>query len=139
MKATAFLDTGIFVAFLEREDHLHQKARALFGGLPESGAVETSLAVIGETYSLLLHRYGEERARSLRALLVALPRLEILPLDLAHHAAVERKLDRLRGLKLTYVDASSLVFLGERKIKTVWGTDRDLAIEGARLLPEDDA
>lgn len=30
--------------------------------------------------------------------------------DPTHHRAVERKLERLRGRKLTYVDASSLVF-----------------------------
>jgi hypothetical protein len=50
-------------------------------------------------------------------------------------AAVWAKLDDLRGLKLTFVDASSLVWLQEREIKTVWGTDHHLAVEGARVLP----
>jgi len=44
-------------------------------------------------------------------------------------------LERLRGHKLTYVDASSLVFLGALRIDEVWGTDRDLALEGARVVP----
>jgi hypothetical protein len=48
---------------------------------------------------------------------------------------VVRKLEQLRGHKLTYVDASSLVFLQERNIREVWGTDRDLSFEGARVLP----
>jgi hypothetical protein len=48
---------------------------------------------------------------------------------------VGRKLERLRGHKLTYVDASSLVFLGALGIDEVWGTDRDLALEGARVVP----
>jgi len=34
-----------------------------------------------------------------------------------------------------YVDASSLVFLSRLGIREVWGTDRDLAIEGARIRP----
>jgi hypothetical protein len=37
--------------------------------------------------------------------------------------------------KLTYVDASSLVFLSALRIGEVWGTDRDLALEGARVIP----
>jgi hypothetical protein len=55
--------------------------------------------------------------------------------DAAHHALVVRKLDRHRGRKLTYVDASSLVWLERRRIPEVWGTDVDLAIEGARVRP----
>jgi hypothetical protein len=49
--------------------------------------------------------------------------------------SVLRKIERLRGRKLTYVDASSLVFLQDLHIAEVWGTDSDLSIEGARVLP----
>lgn len=45
------------------------------------------------------------------------------------------KLDHLRGHKLTYVDASTLVFLELKRIREVWGTDQDLAVEGARVVP----
>jgi hypothetical protein len=63
------------------------------------------------------------------------PRLRLLALTPEHHAAVLQKLERLRGHKLTYVDASSLVFLGALRIDEVWGSDRDLALEGARVVP----
>jgi hypothetical protein len=53
----------------------------------------------------------------------------------AHHRAVSGKLDQFRGHKLTYVDASSLAFLDVHRIREIWGTDRDLALEGARVLP----
>jgi hypothetical protein len=43
---------------------------------------------------------------------------------MVHHVAVVEKLERLRGRKLTYVDASSLVFLKMLRIGEVWGTDR---------------
>jgi len=91
--------------------------------------------VVAETYGWFLHRFDEEAARSFRMLLDDLPRLQLLGLDAAHHEAVCRMLDRHRGRKLTYVDASSLVFLAARRIPEVWGTDRDLAIEGARVVP----
>ncbi len=95
----------------------------------------SSLAVVSETYGWFLHRLGEEAARAFRMMLDDLPRLQLLTIDAAHHRAVCRKLDRVRGHKLTYVDASSLVLLEVRGISDVWGTDRDLALEGARVFP----
>jgi hypothetical protein len=59
----------------------------------------------------------------------------LLPLDAKHHQQVRATLDRLRGRKLTYVDASSLVFLRTLRIQDVWGTDADLALEGAAVRP----
>jgi predicted nucleic acid-binding protein len=134
MRPEVFLDTGIFVAWLVREDRHHAAAEALFAGLPRVAA--TSLAVVAEAYAWFLHRFDEERARLFRVAVGELPGLWLLGLDEAHHAAVLRKLDRFRGLKLTYVDASSLVFLSLGRIRTVWGTDHHLGMEGARVLPE---
>ncbi len=134
MKAgPVFADSGIFIAFLDRSDHYHQAAVRLFTDPPRRWY--TSLAVVSETYGWFLHRLGEESARAFRLALAAFPRLDLLPLDAPHHAAVERTLDRFRGRKLTYVDASSLVFLAEHRVKEVWGTDHDLALHGARILP----
>ena len=134
MKAgPVFLDTGIFIAFLDRSDHHHQVAKRLFSDPPRRWF--SSLAVVSETYSWFLHRLGEEAARTFRLALAELPHLELLPLDADHHITVARKLERLRGHKLTYVDASSLVFLSSLHIREVWGTDRDLVIEGARVIP----
>ena len=95
----------------------------------------TSLAVVSETYGWFLHRLGEEAARTFRLALADFSWLTLRVLDAAHHGAVLAKLERLRGHKLTYVDASSLVFLSRLRIREVWGTDRDLSIEGARVVP----
>ena len=133
MKAEAFLDTGIFIAWLVGNDRYHARAEELLAKPPRSLA--TSLAVVSETYSWFLHRFGEQEARLFRLALRELPGLTLFPVDLPHHAAVERKLERLRGQKLTYVDASSLVFIAQHRIKVVWGTDVHLGIEGASVLP----
>ncbi len=134
MKAgPVFLDSGILIAFLDRSDHFHDVAVELFATPPRRWC--TSMAVVSETYGWFLHRLGEEAARTFRRALDDLPRLELLGLDPAHHRAVGRKLDRLRGHKLTYVDASTLVFLETKRIHEVWGTDRDLAVQGARVIP----
>ena len=133
MNGEVFLDSGIFIAFLTRRDRQHEAAEALFSAPPQHWC--TSVLVISETYSWFLHRYGEEAARSFRSLLEELSSLTLLAAGPAHHEAVGRKLDIHRGTKLTYVDASILVWMAERKIETVWGTDTHLAIEGARVTP----
>jgi predicted nucleic acid-binding protein len=130
---SVFLDSGIFVAFMDRSDAYHAPAVDLLSAPPRRWY--TSLAVVSETYGWFLHRMGEQAARQFRELIDALPALQLLPLDASQHAAVVRKLDRYRGRKLTYVDASSLVWLERRRIPEVWGTDVDLAIEGARVRP----
>jgi predicted nucleic acid-binding protein len=132
-RGPVFLDGGIFIAFLDRSDQFHCAAVSLFANPPRRWY--TSLAVVSETYGWFLHRLGEESARTFRLALDDFPRLELLSIDAAHHRAVARTLNRFRGRKLTYVDASSLVFLEDRRIREVWGTDQDLALNGARVFP----
>jgi predicted nucleic acid-binding protein len=129
----AFLDTGIFIAFLDRSDRYHAAAVRLFAEPPRRWY--SSLAVVGETYGWFLHRLGEEAARTFRLALEDFPRLDLLALEAPVHHAIGPKLERLRGHKLTYVDASSLVLMERLRIREVWGTDRDLALEGARVVP----
>src|SRR5439155_3985103 len=109
-----FLDSGIFIAFLDRSDRHHPSAARLFADPPRRWY--TSLAVVSETYGWFLHRLGEEAARTFRLTLGDFPRLHLLAVTPDHHLAVVRKLERLRGHRLTYVDASSLVFLLELRI-----------------------
>lgn len=133
MTDLAFLDSGIFIAFLNRRDRWHSAARALFAEPQPRWA--TSLLVISETYSWQLHKMGEEAARTFLSLISNLEGLRIYPASLDHHDAIRRMLDRLRGTKLSYVDASSLCLLEKHRIRTVWATDRHLGLAGAELLP----
>ncbi len=133
MSGEVFIDSGAFIAFLVREDRLHQEAVALFSQPPRLWS--TSVLVVAETYGWFLHRLGEDAARTFRRLLEALPGLRILDSDDGHRAAAWTKLDALRGVKLTYVDASSLVWIEQRKIATAWATDHHLALEGAEVVP----
>jgi predicted nucleic acid-binding protein len=78
---------------------------------------------------------GEEAARDFQALLRNLAGLKFLEATLRHHQAVLRMLDRFRGSKLTYVDASSLCFMERDGIRRVWSTDHHLSLNGAEVLP----
>ena len=133
MTKSAFIDSGAFIAFLDRSDGHHDAVRALFADPPPRWS--TSVHVVGETYGWFLHRMGEEAARTFRRLVAELPNLRLFDADLRHHEAVLRKLDRLRGRRLTYVDASSLVRLKQHRIAVVWGTDHHLGLEGAKVVP----
>jgi predicted nucleic acid-binding protein len=128
-----FLDTGIFIAFLDRSDRHHAEAVRRFADPPRRWY--SSFLVASEAYGWFLHRLGEDAARRFRVALGDLPRLELMPVDKSLHDAIAVKLDRLRGHKLTYVDAGSLVWLERLRIREVWGTDSDLALEGARVVP----
>lgn len=133
MSQPVFLDSGIFIALMNRRDRWHEQAVALFGGPVQKWT--TSILVISETYTWFLHRMGEEAARSFRQLLDNVQGLRVLDATKGHHVAVVRVLERYRGTKLSYTDASSLAHLEQRKIKRVWSTDHHLGIGGAEVLP----
>ena len=133
MNGPVFLDSGIFIAFLNKSDRWHARARDLFGGPRPRWS--TSYLVVSETYSWFLHRHGEEEARTFRLLVGRLDSLRIFDATSDLHQEVVKVLDRLRGTKLTYVDASSLCLLASHKIHTVWSTDHHLAVTGARVVP----
>ena len=130
---SVFLDTGIFIAALSRRDQYHGQARALFGGSRPAWC--TSRLVWSEAYSWFLHRHGEEAARTFRLFADSLEELTVFDADAEHHSEAWRVLDRLRGTRLTYVDASSLALLVRHRIDTVWSTDRHLGLTGAQVLP----
>ncbi len=133
MSNQAFIDSGAFIAFLAQRDRLHPEVVELFSRPPSR--LVTSVLVVSETYSWMLHRAKEDGARTFRRLLGLLPSLQVLEVDECHVAATWQKLDALRGNSLTFVDASSLVWIAEQGITTVWGTDHHLAIEGATVNP----
>ena len=133
MRPDVFIDSGAFIAYLVRADRLHSEVVELFHG--PTRVWSTSTLVVSETYSWFLHRHGEDAARLFRGLLDELSGLEILDGDAAHRRQVWLKLDGLRGHRLTFVDASSLVWIGTRRISTVWGTDHHLGLEGAAVVP----
>ena len=133
MSERVFLDTGIFIAALIRRDRLHVYAAELFGRA--ATAWTTSLLVVSEGYSWFLHRHGEEAARDFRAFIATLKGLDLLAVTADDHRRAVQMLDRFRGTKLTYVDAASLGYIQQKKIKTVWSTDHHLGLSGAEILP----
>ena len=133
MSGPVFLDTGIFIAARNTRDRHHDQAQALFGG--PTPRWFTSVLVCAEGYAWFLHKHGEEAARRFRFLLDSLDDLVILDTDPGLRDETWRMLNRLRGARLTYVDASSLALMARHGIRTVWATDHHLGLTGAEVLP----
>lgn len=133
MSESVFLDSGILIAFLNARDQWHDQATTLFA--LGKARWSTSFLVVSEAYSWFLHRHGEEAARALRAFVDNLEGLRIFNVDMNHHRETLQMLDRLRGAKLAYVDASSLSLMERHRIRKVWGTDHHLGLTGADVLP----
>lgn len=133
MSEAVFLDSGIFIALMVRNDQWHAQARSLFSGARPRWS--TSILVISETYSWFLHRMGEEGARKLRLTVEQLEGLRIFEATRNHLRDVTKTLDRFRGANLTFVDASSLALIERHKIRRVWSTDHHLGLSGAEVLP----
>jgi predicted nucleic acid-binding protein len=133
VNGSIFIDSGAFIAFLDRSDASNGQMASLFARRPRRWL--TSVPVVAETYGWFLHRLGEDAARTFRLMVEEMPSLRTLGADAKHLVAVHGKLEKLRGTKLTWVDASSLVHLEQQRITTVWGTDHHLGIEGAKVIP----
>lgn len=133
MSQRVFLDSGIFIAFLNSRDRWHPQAAALFNGPKPRWS--TSMLVVSEAYSWFLHRMGEEAARGFRLLLANLPDLTIFDAPASHHREATTVLEKLRGSKLSYVDASSLALMDRHRIRRAWATDRHLSLTGAEVFP----
>ena len=129
-----FLDTSLFIAAMSRRDRYHHQAWTLFAGTPPRW--HTSVLIWSEAYNWFLDQHGDEAARAFGSMVASLEGLVMFTADEDHHARVCRMSDRLRHENLTYVDASTLVLIGEHDIGTVWSTDRRLGLTGAEVLPE---
>lgn len=130
---TVFLDSGGFVAALFRTDRHHERLRSFFAKPPRRSV--TSMLVVSETYSWFLHKLDEEAARDFLDFVGAVPGLEVLDVPARLRTETRKVLNRFRGSKLTYVDATSLVLIEKHRIKQVCGTDHDLTFTGAALVP----
>jgi predicted nucleic acid-binding protein len=128
-----FIDSGIFIAYLNRRDRWHQQALYLFQ--EKNIQPYTTELVIAETYSWLLHQAGEEIARQFRLFVAVIPKLKVLYSNAEMSEATARVLEKHRGAKLTYVDANSLAQLDAHKIAAVWSTDYHLSLTGRQIRP----
>lgn len=133
MTEKVFIDSGVFIAYLNKRDRWHQQALYLFQ--EKNISPYTTELVISETYSWFLHLAGEEIARQFRLFVKAIPKLKIIFSGTEAFESTAAMLDKHRGAKLSYVDAASLAVLEAQRIATVWSTDYHLSLTGRTIKP----
>ena len=130
-RKTEYVDTGAFIAFLDRSDSYHALFRRLFYDPPP---LTTSALVIAEGHGWFLRRYDQRRALEFLNFMAALPALAIQAFDASALTLSSTLLKKFDDQPLTLADAHSLVVMTDRRITSCWSTDRHLTLTGARLV-----
>ncbi len=129
-KTSAYVDTGAFIAFLDRSDSYHDLFARLFADPP---MLWTTPLVLAEGHAWFLRRYDAARGLQFAAFIEELPRLMIATVGSREIAAANGYLRRFQDQKLTLADAVGLHVITVQKLRVVWATDRHLGLTGAQL------
>ncbi len=130
-KNSAYVDTGAFIAFLDRSDSHHDLFARLFANPPP---LLTSSLVLAEGHAWFLRRYDASRGLQFAALIEELPSLSIASVGHKEIAAATSYLRKFQDQKLTLADAMGLYLIDSQKLKVVWSTDRHLGLTGVEIV-----
>ncbi len=128
-----FVDTSAILALLVPSDRAHAEAKKIFQGLERNAApLVTTSYVLVETYALLGRRFGLAAVERFRTAFA--PLLEITWIDeKVHERAVDLLFQRQKR-RLSLVDATSFVVIGDLDIEQVFAFDAHFLDEGLPLL-----
>jgi predicted nucleic acid-binding protein len=131
-----FVDTSAFYAVLDRDDEVHELARAQwaeFLSIPPHPGLVTSNYVLVESFALSQARLGMEAARTFQDSVLPVVQVHwITPED--HGAAVHAVLSaNRRGLSL--VDCASFQLMRRLGIRQAFVFDRHFTEQGFETLP----
>ena len=128
------LDTGATYASVDPRDEHWGPARRF---LREPGLrLVTTSAVVSETYTLVRRRLGYGDAVGHVGMLRRSSFVRVYYVDEQFDADIWKKLETLRGIALSYVDAA-LIVLGERlRIRRIFTFDEDFREAGLEVVPQ---
>jgi predicted nucleic acid-binding protein len=129
-KTESYVDTSVFIAFLDRSDSYHSSVRRLFSDLP---TLSTSALVVAEGHGWFLRRYDQRRALSFLNFIYDLP-IRIAAFDELELEKAKVFVKKFAEQKLTLADAHGLAVMKAQRIATCWSTDRHLGLTGATLV-----
>jgi predicted nucleic acid-binding protein len=130
-KIKAYVDTGAFIAFLDRSDTYHSLFLRLFADPPP---LVTTPLVIAEGHGWFLKRFDATRALQFLNFVEELTPLEII--DVGGKALKESGeiLRKFSDQDVTLADACGLWLMKKLKILSCWSTDRHLALMRVPLV-----
>lgn len=128
-----FVDTGAWIALVEKQDPLHERARESWDLIGRSGAKPvTSIPVVLETFTFIDRRGSRELALRWKASLATVRRLEMLECREEDLAEAWPFLERRDFHKLSLVDATSFVLMRRRRIRMAFAFDVHFSVAGFR-------
>lgn len=130
-KIEAYLDTGAFIAFLDRSDSYHLLFKKLFS---DPCKLVCSSLVIVEAHGWFLRRYDRRRANEFLLFIESFPVLKTISFGSKELLASQQVIQKFSDQNLTLADAHGLQIIKERKLKQCWSTDRHLSLSGAGLV-----
>ena len=126
-----FADAGYWIAVLDRDDELHERARSVTGRLASCRTVTTQMALV--EFLNFMGRAGEHKRKLASEMVERLessPNVEVVPqTSVQFKAAVERYAFRL-DQRWSVVDCASFLVMEERNITEALAYDRDFEQAG---------
>ena len=135
MRPLIFVDTGAWLALIDRDDGHHAEARAIYRALLEQhrGLCTTNL-VIAETYNLVRRRIGYEAAMQFLTAIRSSTRLTLVYSDASLEREGERILKRYADQDFSFVDAVSFALMNQRGMRQAFAFDKHFFVAGFELV-----
>jgi predicted nucleic acid-binding protein len=136
--ATAFVDSGAWIALMVPEDRYHSVAIRTFRSLSRGNRLITSNYVVSETATWLLYRNRRRAAFALRDMLNAGEQqgfISVVWVTEREHDAGWTVVQRYQDQRLSFPDATSIAIATERKVDFVFGFDQHFRVAGLDLRP----
>jgi predicted nucleic acid-binding protein len=130
-----YVDTSAFYALMDRADHYHQSAKALWPFLLEDAiSLRTSNYVVSETLNLIQNRLGFKAACVWYKDILGI--LDVHWVDQAIHQRAYELWMSLGRHKYSLVDCISYVIMHRNDIETVFSFKSRFAKQGFQLLTQ---
>ena len=125
---TVFADTSFWVALAARADRHHAAAARLWHREPPG--IETSNHVLGETWTFLNRRYGQQAARTMVSSVRTSPRVSVRHVPPETEEEAWRWLGQRDEREYSFVDATSFAIMRRHGITDALAFDGDFSCAG---------
>ncbi len=130
-----FIDTGAWLALVDRDDQYHAAVRTIYRALLEDNfnLVTTNL-IIAETYNLIRRRMGHQVAMKFLQSIRSSARLTKVYSNDPLEKEAETILARFADQDFSFVDAVSFTWMEQAGVRRAFAFDKHFFIAGFELL-----